>query len=264
MRASKVNAVLFFAASICALLFVAYVDQKVRDLPLFEDGQPRVDALDLFRSLIIALSSLFFVVAVATMRAVQERVGRAITYPTFFQPVGILKAWHRYFFAWLVLVLSSFFLFLFLSDKELFYHISEEDTWVEVASAVFSFIACILLFVSASLNRSIQASNRVVRITVCVGFGILVFTIGMEELSWLHRAFEFELPEIFLLNDQETLSLHNFATDAFENWYYFGAFIFFIVLPLIGETGIFHRLPALGYVIPSRFVFIGPGQDPSH
>lgn len=65
------------------------------------------------------------------------------------------------------------------------------------------------------------------------------YVIAMEEVSWFQRQIGFETPDQFYENVQGEFNLHNFFTVGFEIAYYFGSFVFFVVLPFIRE--IFHR-----------------------
>ena len=55
----------------------------------------------------------------------------------------------------------------------------------------------------------------------------------MEEVSWFQRTLNIETPKVFGRNAQNEMNLHNFATNYIENIYYFGAFLFLVVLPFI-------------------------------
>ncbi len=57
--------------------------------------------------------------------------------------------------------------------------------------------------------------------------------MAMEEVSWFQRVMEIETPKLFESNSQYEMNLHNYATNYTENLYYFGAFVFLVVLPFI-------------------------------
>ena len=59
------------------------------------------------------------------------------------------------------------------------------------------------------------------------------FVMAMEEVSWFQRVLEIDTPKAFDNNMQKEMNLHNFATNAVENVYYMGAFIFLVILPFL-------------------------------
>ena len=88
-------------------------------------------------------------------------------------------------------------------------------------------------------------------------FALVLFVMGMEEISWLQRVIGFDTPaELARANMQQEFNLHNVHTDLSENVYYVGAGTFLILLPFLRDA-----LPgargALGWIddyIPGRWV----------
>jgi hypothetical protein len=88
-------------------------------------------------------------------------------------------------------------------------------------------------------------------------FALLLFVMGMEEISWLQRVIGFDTPaELARANMQQEFNLHNVHTDLSENVYYIGVGSFLILLPFLRDA-----LPGargtLGWIddyIPGRWV----------
>lgn len=93
--------------------------------------------------------------------------------------------------------------------------------------------AASVLFATAFFNASADRQWTLPVRWTLVLFSVLFLLIGLEEISWFQRVFEFRTPDLFFKNAQREINLHNFATDKTENAYYFGAFVFLVVLPFI-------------------------------
>lgn len=130
------------------------------------------------------------------------------------------------------LLLSLFFAGLLVFSPAHFNALSLEDGLVEWASAIMLFASGVLFLLA--LSRLSKGSGQfTLSAWTLVVFAVGVIFIGLEEVSWFQRVFGVETPEAFADNRQEEMNLHNFATDKFENLYYFGAFLFFVGLPFL-------------------------------
>jgi multisubunit Na+/H+ antiporter MnhC subunit len=158
------------------------------------------------------------------------------------------------------MVLGFGFAIVLLANPYLVMEITQEDTVIEWASALFLLIGsgC---FVAEAVRRMQNRPSRdwMARLELLISAGIaaLLFLIAMEEISWAQRLLSFETPhEIEQMNWQGEFNLHNLQTDLSETVYYTGACLFLIVLPLVRETALrgpawFDRLLAFA---PSRSV----------
>ncbi|MCL1876802.1 hypothetical protein FWF74_02105 [Candidatus Saccharibacteria bacterium] len=76
-----------------------------------------------------------------------------------------------------------------------------------------------------------------------IGAGVLVllalvlFVMGMEEISWGQRIFKWETTGYFTdNNEQKETNLHNLATQLFQNVLFFGGFVLLVVLPFFRDN----------------------------
>ena len=88
-------------------------------------------------------------------------------------------------------------------------------------------------------------------------FALVLFVMGMEEISWLQRVIGFDTPaELARANMQQEFNLHNVHTDLSENVYYIGAGTFLILLPFLRDAlpGARGTLGWIDHYIPGRWV----------
>lgn len=131
-----------------------------------------------------------------------------------------------------LLIISTFFLLLFIVDATTFSRQSLEDSPLEWASSLFLF-ACAIIFATAFTKSFhslvIPKPIKLSMLVLAIGF----FFVSMEEISWLQRVLDIQTPKAFQGNGQHEMNLHNFKTDILENLYYFGAFLYLVVLPFM-------------------------------
>ena len=139
----------------------------------------------------------------------------------------------------------------------LFSRLVREDGPIETLSAIFClFASAILLFSMVKcLKKKIKGKHSVI---IILGFlSFVAFIIGMEEISWFQRYLNIATPDLFANNLKHEINIHNFATNYFESGYYFGSFMFFILLPFIDEgTEIFRKYSHFKLFIPGYFVLV--------
>ncbi|HWX48236.1 MAG TPA: hypothetical protein VNZ61_09300 [Roseomonas sp.] len=211
----------------------------------FADRAPTFDLYALGRSLLaLALSVLVilpFIRGGASSR-LAPRLGAA--------PLSL---------AWASLALSAVFIAIFVVSPQLFSELAREDRSVEWASALALFVASgLLLWSAARFWKARQRMGRLGAVLCASGailFGLALFVVGMEEISWMQRIFDIQTPAILLEeNQQKELNFHNLFTNAFELLYYGGSFIFLILLPFMREAVPLPRLLApLAPLLPGRF-----------
>jgi branched-subunit amino acid transport protein len=129
---------------------------------------------------------------------------------------------------------------LLLTSPAIFMEMTQEDTFIEWASALLLFVAsgC---FVAETLRRiqSGQGGGWIAKseLVIAAGLALLLLLIAMEEISWGQRLFEFDTPEeIQQMNWQGEFNFHNLQTDLSETLYYTGVGFFLLVLPLVREV----------------------------
>jgi hypothetical protein len=249
-------------------LVVLFTDLIVIGGSLTAEGTPEFTPVYLFRTGLIALSGLLFVTGIVRLRSPREGLLIQNAPQIVSANSGVafgsvedraagdpIPPTAKRLIVWVILLLSLLFLLLFLHNPRIFNWLCEEGKPVETASALLCFVSSgihILIFV-----RLKKASNERSRgcIATSLFFAIILFLIGMEEVSWFQRFLFIDTPDAFMGNKQQELNLHNFATNKFENLYYFTAFMFLIVIPFIKDkTSLFEnpRIPSL--FIPSRFI----------
>lgn len=152
-----------------------------------------------------------------------------------------LRPWERNS-AYLVTALALVFTGVFLLSPSAFADLAQEDRPLEWFSALFLFAGSGLFAVDFLRRTRTRKSGDLTDATgaaVAAGFSILLFLIGMEEVSWMQRLVGFETPaEVAELNWQGEFNLHNLQTDLSETVYYAGAGLFLILLPLVREAAL--------------------------
>ncbi len=131
-----------------------------------------------------------------------------------------------------ILSVSVIILFLFIFEPSIFSALSLEDGLVEWGSALLLFGSCIIVAVSFLKTRNVLNIPKVTQLSLAF-LSLMFFVMAMEEVSWFQRVLEIGTPKAFNGNIQHEMNLHNFATNYIENIYYFGAFLFLVVLPFV-------------------------------
>lgn len=160
---------------------------------------------------------------------------------------------------WAVIIFSTFFLYIFYHDSELFRDISSDQKFVENMSALFLFLASVIFFISGiKLHRIKRGFSDYYKIIAWLFSGLFLI-IFMEEIAWMQGIFFFDTPALFKNNGQGEMNIHNYATYYFEVAYYFSTFLFFIIFPFFYEhRSTLERTPIISFFIPSRLmIYIG-------
>ena len=142
-------------------------------------------------------------------------------------------------------------------DPVQFSQLAVEDSVFEWASAAALFGGSLLLLATViKLARQPHGHRR--GIFPALLLSGLLFLIAMEEISWFQRVFDLHTPPWLMeINHQDEMNLHNIVTDQVENAYYFGAFIFLVLLPFIADAAPRWRLvERFGDFVPGRFVVV--------
>ena len=153
-------------------------------------------------------------------------------------------------FGYLCLCLNVlFFSSLLATAPSTFQALSREDYWVENLTAVWFFLASLLLLVTALLERSIFR-----RCVYILGGMAMVFAAG-EEISWGQRIFGFATPDFLMhLNESKEFNVHNISNDAFGIIYLNGT----LILCMATSAAFFCRKDRLfGIPLPSILLMLG-------
>lgn len=185
---------------------------------IFNKEIPELTAANVMRTLVV-LGSLIFI----TLGIIHEK-GDDLAAAVIFQ-----KPYQRRF-SLISNVISILFLLLFIFIPDHFSYLSIEDGFVEWTS-VFLLFGCSWFMLMSFLKTLRKTKLHWIPRTI---IGLLFFgfiLIAMEEISWFQRVAGLETPDAFKNNWQGETNLHNFSTLWAENIYYFGAFVFIILLP---------------------------------
>jgi len=209
---------LFISISSAFILFEKY--KPLIYTNFFEEGLPNFSNDYLLRTFFILLTT--FIVLIGFIYKKQPESLFLNKKITKIEKYGTLFA----------ISLSILFLLIFLFNTSLFNQLSLEDSLIESCS-VFFLLASSFVFAYLAIKKSfaLKLSKKIKWSFFLLSIGF--FVIGMEEISWFQRVFDFETPATFSDNIQNEFNLHNFETDIVEHIYYFGAFVFLVVTPFI-------------------------------
>ena len=142
-----------------------------------------------------------------------------------------------------------FFSSLLATAPFTFQALSREDYWVENLTVVWFFLAGLVLFVTALLERSIFR-----RCVYILGGMAMVFAAG-EEISWGQRIFGFATPDFLMhLNESQEFNVHNISNDMFGIIYLNGT----LILCMVTSAAFFCRKDRLfGIPLPSILLMLG-------
>ncbi len=155
----------------------------------------------------------------------------------------------------LVIIFSTFFLFVFYKDPIQFRDISSDQKAVENFSVLFLFVATIMFVITAFLQRKSSDTNpnRYFYSFLSWLFAGVFFIILMEEVAWTQGFFFFDTPKFFINNSQGEMNIHNYATYHFELAYYFSTFLFFVILPFFYDRRkTLTKISVISDFLPSR------------
>lgn len=217
MRISPISTVLFLTAA-AGLTTVVLVDHFHFGTGFIHEGPPLLTPGYLARSAVIAGCAVLLFMGFLKVRRETGGVGELA-----------LTQGHR-IGALVIMGCSLVFSSVLMAAPDLFSALAREDGPVETLSVVF------LLLASGLTGLALLRDRRRLSRTACwalAGLAVLFFVIAMEELSWMQRVFDFRAIGILPGNLQRETNLHNFATNAFENAYYFGAFLFLVGFPFL-------------------------------
>ena len=201
------------------LLLFATGDKLWLGLPFVREEAPRFDLYHLGQSLFAFAASAFLVASLVRARSVSAALD---TEPLRRWEIGAGLA---------SLAAAASGAGLFLADPPAFHAFAQEDRPLEWASALL-LLAAAAVFAWHALRRR----REPVTVLLALGLCLVLFLVGMEEISWGQRVFGFATPESLAeMNWQAEFNLHNVQTDLSETVYYFGAAVFLLLLPLLRD-----------------------------
>jgi hypothetical protein len=158
-------------------------------------------------------------------------------------------------YAFMILALAA--TALFVADPILFNRFSLEDSFVEWPSALLPLASSVVLLYA--FFRVLRSRERDLRQRLALlgtaGAALVLFCLGMEEISWMQRIFQIDTPAMFAGNMQHEMNLHNMDTYAIGTAHKLAGFACLILLPFMYETAPRNRaFELISDFIPSRFV----------
>lgn len=196
------------------------LDILLWDIPFLKDGQPVFSLPYLIRNVVVFISALAIVWSL--INGSRPKFALSDKKGVSYERISII----------VVLFLSVIILFLFLFETTTFNALSKEDKLIEWASAIFLFGSCFIMALSYIQSKHTNTILKMTRISIGL-LALLFFIMAMEEISWFQRVIGIDTPELFAGNHQNEMNLHNYASNYTENLYYFGSYIFLVVLPFI-------------------------------
>lgn len=186
---------------------------------------PRLSAYDFLKTGV----AVCLAVAMVASIYVDGRELRRIEPPTVARPGPVILSY----------VLATTFVLLFVVSPSAFNWLGSEDSLVEYLSALFCFAGSVLFvgaFLAARRSPGPSPQQRVALWAAPLG-AVVLFLIGMEEISWGQRIIGFGTPESFAANRQGEVNLHNFATTPITSVYRIGSWALLILLPFLAAFG---------------------------
>ncbi len=142
-----------------------------------------------------------------------------------------------------------FFGWLVVADYLLYRELTREDYWVENLTALWFFLAGVLLFATAASERN------PFRLCVYVLGGIAMAFAAGEEISWGQRVFGFSTPGFLAgINDQQEFNLHNISETKVGILPRYGL----LTLCMAASVAFFSKRDSvLGVPLPSALILLG-------
>ena len=145
---------------------------------------------------------------------------------------------------------------MFLVSPRTLSTLGREDNVIEWASAICA-LAGAAFMLRVAFSRATRQDLRFGPYTAMAAFfALLLFLLGMEELSWFQRVVDLDTPELMSANLQNEINLHNFATNEVETLYYLASFTFLIFLPFVVDRLRPPISPGLTAFIPTTAVVL--------
>jgi len=132
----------------------------------------------------------------------------------------------------IIFIFSLFFIFLAVFKPVEFRELSQEDNIIEWGSVILLFGSSIV-FIMTWIKKGVSIYIFKNFNWICLFISFVFFVVAMEEISWFQRIIKVETPEMFKANLQNEMNFHNFNTNYSENIYFFGSFMFLVILPYL-------------------------------
>lgn len=217
-----------------AVVMLAAAEAFIWSMPALPNQAPDMDFYSYARSILAGLLSLW-VVAVGARHAVAGQADPSL---------------RQVLIAGAALAVLLCVLILFLVSPEVFGRIGLEDGVVEWASAILPVAASVLLLLQFARARKRDWTGPAL-----IACAALLFTLGMEEISWMQRVFGFATPDALSGNIQREFNFHNLATNQIGVLHKIAGFAFLVFLPFVFRSAPSRvRASPLAALVPGRGV----------
>lgn len=205
---------------IIATIVIGYYESQLAAHPLLSERPPEFHWQALLRSSVIAIVCCAFILL--WVRA--DSIKRWSVIDKHNKRDRLL--------IFITLASATLFVSILSWSPKLFFRLAVEDGVVEYLSAVFLLLSSWSLWMTSRRLSKNTSVDRLVQIGF-IALALVVFIIGMEEISWMQRIFGYATPTAFDANWQGEMNFHNFSTNVSENAYYFGSWLFLVLVPLL-------------------------------
>jgi hypothetical protein len=232
--------------TLAAIVLVGVLDSELRQMHPLAESPPIFDGYFVLRSLFAFLLSAFFAILINRSRddAIMQRLNPRAYWIGF--NISCLAAG-------IMIAASEMLVF----SPALFKFFAVEDSLFEWASALFLFMGGGFLAAS-TLRTTFAAGRRSMTGGLAMILAVIMLVIGMEEVSWLQRVFDWRTPGwLREINAQRETNLHNIIISEAENSYYAGAFLLMVVYPFVSfGSSVWNRAEFIKFLVPSRHVLL--------
>lgn len=217
----RLQNIILFTFGLIGFVCTMYVDKNYLHIHVFQYGIPNFGPGYLIRTfaIFICIAMIFICLIHLSGRNKTDFIV-LIDYSKLLEKGSVVS----------VVLFAVFFVLLSVFSPIAFNTLSKEDNLIEWGSALLLFACSFVFLMTWIKERNLSYAFKHFK-WLCLVFSLVFFVIAMEEISWFQRIIEFDTPATFNDNLQQEANLHNFNTNYSENIYYFGAFIFLVVLP---------------------------------
>lgn len=212
--------------SVLVMVCLVGIERSLFGVRYFSERMPEVEPYNLWHAW-VALS--------LSLAAIQGFTRDASWLGT---PVLRLASRRELWISIAMLVFSAAAAVLFTVDAATFSGLAREDNIFEWLSALLIIASSVFFALGAigQLRLAYGGAGRIAWLAACAAgfFSLVLFIVGMEEISWMQRVFSISTPDALLgLNKQQELNLHNISTGFSELLYYTGSFVLLTLAPFI-------------------------------
>lgn len=240
----KVTRGAIWTGVVLAIAALTVAEYSIWAMPVLPNKAPMIDLYGYGRSGLTGLLAWTALAATISVRAKPAPAPEALS----------SGQWLAVICAFLLLLL---FAAIFLISPETFSTMGLEDGIIEWVSALLPLLASAMLAWRgiALLARRGEAFGTLWIGCALIVCAIILFVLGMEEISWMQRVFGIQTPASLSGNIQGELNFHNFATNQIGAVHKIGGFVALILLPFMQAVAP-GRLPLakLADLVPSRAV----------